>query len=308
MRRRTRVVLGYVFALQVLTVAAAIIPAPLWAMRLAARPWLLNYSDGTPNAAQGIGRDLIGLWIDKGIAARAVRDPGGDDVDRLGSMLIQMKPFVISQTEVPHGPPDARIGITGLGWCNHVNGFGAKVLSNYFPRAETFAVNLGSRSHTFARVWSSDNNEWLYFDMWADDVVIFRWRGRPEYLFRSIQAHTMTEADVSNAHQAYEHASQGYVLRRYHPTMLGQLVENERNIINHGTITAPGADAQFVPSAYPPTPTLSDTQAMDYISARFDQISGDRAAAAEHFSQIKGSGAYALAARVFARRLYGMGN
>lgn len=301
MRRRSRLVLGSVLALEVLAFVALLVPAPIWAMRLMSGPWLLNYAEGSPNSLDLSYRNAVGLWIEKGIAAKAVRDPGGPDAQRIGAMLVQMKPFLISQTEITHGPAIAHTGIAGIGWCNHVNGFAAEVLSHYYPKAESFAVNNGATSHTFGRVWTSA--EWLYFDAWADEIVVFRWRGTPDYLFRSRQTQTMTPTDVVNVANAYNRADHGYTLRRFRPTVLGQLIEDMGNRFDHGSDTAPGADEQFVPSARLPRPTIHDAAAKEYIAARFEQLSGDKAEARRRYAAVSGPSAYSLAARGFERRL-----
>ena len=98
-------------------------------------------------------------------------------ISDVANVLSTVEQIVLTQRDIPHIPfwwlPSL---VTGLGWCNDVNGVAARILS-YFFQAETYALvtNRGISNHTIGRYFDTTKARWIYFDIWPGRILMFEW-------------------------------------------------------------------------------------------------------------------------------------
>ncbi|HYD39136.1 MAG TPA: hypothetical protein VEA60_16075 [Allosphingosinicella sp.] len=287
-----------------------------------AASWLMNRSDSWllsgyqtegPAALRAV-RKLVGLSVQQSLAAHSYRahrlPPGLPDAVRIGTRLTALKPLFISQVELRHGPVDSPVGIAGLGWCDGTNGFAALVLSHEFPRAEIVGVadaKTGA-AHSFGRVWSDEVSDWLYFDLWADEVVVFRSRrGSPaRYLWRTRPlppAFAAREQELIA--RIYDRAYAGIAHNRLQPSLGGYLLSRLVQRVRGDRPTIVAATLSPTDDRTPPAPPAASGA---YLQARFDHLLGNAAAARRGYARVVAAergklSTYGRAARIFAGRL-----
>ncbi len=176
--------------------------------------------------------------------------PGLGDADRLMEYLVPLKAFMVTQAAVRHGPRGWDTALTGVGYCDQVNGVAADVLAGEFSVSQTYCLHLPSTGdgHAIGRVWSMAAGHWLYYDLWGDDLVVFKIDegGGVQYLAR--RRHP-GEAFVGpplreTLTRLYERSPQGWVLHTYSPTLGRRLV---RKLGRAPTRPAPGPVAPVAP-------------------------------------------------------------
>ena len=94
---------------------------------------------------------------------------------QIGEALFQIESSLMTQRDVPHEIKQTPTMMVGLGYCDQVNGVGARILPYFFGSAEVFAlVNpQGISTHSIGRYWDEASNQWTYFDMWPGRIVLF---------------------------------------------------------------------------------------------------------------------------------------
>lgn len=145
--------------------------------------WMLgNYldsPDGSPQRLRNARRKVlvtVALHDLAGEVARRHRAPRDEgDLRRLLAVLVPLKEAFLNPHEVPHHPSDWPVLLSGLGYCDQVNGAAALVLAKLFPASQTYNIwDPERRGHTIGRVWSDEYSDWLYYDLFYDEVVVFR--------------------------------------------------------------------------------------------------------------------------------------
>lgn len=154
------------------------------------------------------------------------------DVDKLIIELGSLKNLIINQHVIWHDPSNRPTFLTGLGWCDQLNGVAGRLLAINFPISQTFAlvdpVNKKS-PHTIGRVWSPDFNDWLYFDIFYDEIILFV-RPRNEavkYIARFNPQKSMRNLPPNDIELTlqYNMLDEGWVLNEYSPSFGGYLVK-----------------------------------------------------------------------------------
>lgn len=269
---------------------------------------------------------LLGLAVQQGSADAFLRArplPGNiSDVERIARRLVALKPLMISQTELPHLPLEPPVAIAGVGMCDSINGFAATILAREFEQAEIVGVfDAESRGgHSFGRVWSNQYSDWLYFDVWTEEVVVFRNAGgRTRYLFRvrpiGPRAGVQLEGETVLA-RIRDRASAGLVHNRLQPHLGGYLLTRAWNLSTHGDRSPPGAAEAIADliASNPPAealikaPITSTPAPSAYVRARLAHLRGDSAAARAAYAQVVaaeggGRSIYGRAARIFIARI-----
>lgn len=327
LKRRRAWLLGAGAALGLMAVLL-FLPLPRTATRWLAitnASWLLTRYTGNESRALEAGRRLMGIWVQQNLIAhmhRAQQIPdGGDDARRVAARVLAVNRVVASQVALPHWPVNSPTVVSGLGWCDGVNGVAANLLSWEFSRAQIvgLADPVTGAGHSFGRVWSAQYRDWLYFDIWSDEVVVFRSRpGRPaEYLVRHlsspVRAHD--EAERAKLGRMYDIAHGGWAHNEVRPTFGGYLALKLRQSMRRHREPAPPPPPP-VPAEPPPpappefnSPNTSPANEI-YLAARIDHLMGDTAAARRGYEEVvRREGAqqstFGRAARLFARRLGG---
>lgn len=324
---RKRLVALAAAALAGLIIASLFIPLPAPLLSLLAdrsSSWMLDPAPDQGFAVARAGRRFAGLAVQQGLAdAFLAARPLPKDVpesERIGRRLVALKPLLISQTELPHAPIAPPVALAGLGWCDGINGFAATVLAREFSQVEIVGVLGADRTggHSFGRIWSERGGEWLYFDLWTEEVKVFRSRpGRPaEYLFRErpvagslrVKEPTALIADI------YDRAWSGFVHNRLQSTLGAYLFARLSNAARHGESSpagAAGAVEVAARSATPPDPgppAVATPVPAAYVKARLAHVRGDSAAARRGYLEVLAAergriSTYGHAARIFIGRI-----
>jgi hypothetical protein len=261
-------------------------------------------------------RKLLATYIEMGIARHVAGTVGGsravdDDVQRIGAALKAVRRILLVQTQVPHPPRSWPVLVSGLAWCDQANGAACDVLSHSFPRAELFALNDPVRNispHTIGRVWSSQRNEWLYFDGFFDSGVVFRKRGNgePERLF------VTPDVDVSRGSApAGTYSLSGIVLNEYRPSYPQYLWWKVMDAIRRRSAASLVAVMPAVNEKKVDQQTF-ERVADQYLEARLEHLFGSPESAARKYDEVANNRSARLddraaelasAARVFATTL-----
>jgi hypothetical protein len=280
---------------------------------------------GTSSAPGRAVRKFTGLWLQHNIAAQLYHQEqvpeGLGDAERVAFRLARLKPKFISQTELPHAPAGAPAPLAGFGWCDSITGFAATVLANEFSQVEIVGLydEQVRGGHSFGRLWSDELGDWLYFDLWPDEVVVFRSRpGQPaQFLARM---HPVGNRDLPNANpeavrRMYDRAHQGLVHNRLQSTLGAYIFTRLWNAATHGN-TAPAGAAEVISTIpQPPRPAEFSTGERNrtaapraYVDARMEHLMGDPQAARALYTQVLADDGDTLstfrqAARIFIDRI-----
>lgn len=326
--RRVLRALGVVAAVLAVAVAALLIlplPAPVLSV-LAGKSssWMLD-----PGPDQGFvvargGRKLAGLAVQQGLADAFLEAPplpkDLPDAERIGRRLAALKPLLISQTELPHAPVTPPAALAGIGWCDAVNGVGATVLAREFPQVEIVGVHApeGVGGHSFGRLWSERGSEWLYFDLWTQEVSVFRSRRghAAEYLFRArpVGGPRPRTEDSALIARIHDRAWSGFVHNRLQSTLGGYLFARLSNLVRHGDRSPAGAfeAIQAVVSSGPAPdfgpPAVPTAAPEAFVRARLAHFRGDPAEARRRYMEVLGAergarSTFGIAARIFVERI-----
>ncbi|MDP8993888.1 MAG: hypothetical protein M3N07_02730 [Pseudomonadota bacterium] len=267
----------------------------------------------------------MGLWLQQGLAAHYHNSHSPaealDDAAKVIRLLADLKLRFISQTELTYRQANSPVAVAGMGWCDGINGFAAAVLSHEFPRSEIVAVvdRLQRGGHSFGRVWSEQYRDWLYFDMWTDEVVVFRSRpgARAEILARArpLGARRLPQESPEVFRRMYDNAHSGFTQYRVQPTLGGYVFSRIANLLSNGSRSPAGtveaiAEASTItlpndPRVLPPDGPVAKA---DYVEARFHHLLGDENRAREAYARVVAAegeplSAYGRAARIFIDRI-----
>ena len=295
--------------------------------------WLLADGEGGGRLSQA-ARKIVGLELQLSLAAEVHRSqrlpPGLSEAQRIAARLGAVKSMMIDQTELPHARVGAPAAIAGLVYCDGLNGFAATVLSHEYDEVGIVAVDdpaTGVR-HSFGRL-RSPREGWLYFDLWTNQVAVFRSRpGHPADYLAQVQLPSARPIDPGVAQMVrrlHDRAFAGIVHNRLQPTLGGYAVFRAANWLRHGDTAPAGARAALAaaarqagrrrpgvpverPAQLRVQPTERTIAASAYGRARYRHLIGDtegaRAAYAEVLRQEGGQASlYGRAAQIFLQRL-----
>lgn len=310
-----------------MTAALLFLPLPAALLSFVAdksASWMLDPAPDEGFAAARAGRKVAGLAVQQGLAdafldARPL-PKDMPDAERLGRRLVGLKPLLISQTELPHAPVNPPAALAGIGWCDAINGFAGTVLAREFSQVEIVGVTAADRrgGHSFGRIWSAPTSEWLYFDLWTEEVSVFRSRpGRPaEYLFRGrpVTGSPPVKEQEAMIADIYDRAWSGLVHNRLQSTLGGYLFTRLSNVVRHGDRSPRGAieaiqvaAKSFAPVDQGPQGVATPVPAA-YVGARLAHIRGDSTQARRGYSEVLaaergGRSTFGKAAEIFIERI-----
>jgi hypothetical protein len=168
--------------------------------------------------------------------------------------------------------------VRGVGYCDQVNAAVATIGARHFDRTELYAfvdpvTNISP--HTIGRVWSEQRREWLYFDAFFADAVLFTKdaAGRPRYLDTGI-ARVPSRGIASRAVDRLG----GVTLIRFQPTYGSYLLSRLRRSGDPPALSA--AQATAAPGRKRPTSPIDDATfrrvARAFVAARIEDLFGGR--------------------------------
>lgn len=303
------------------------VPAPPALIRRVAtsRPgWVLDEIDQSSLSGrdQTIAR-LAARYLEFGSAAYVKkRAIGGewasDDVSRIMSVLTYLRSRVLNGAQVHHEWHEWPALLRGYGYCDQLNATACEVLVGAFPRAQLVGLvdrNTGKSPHTVGRVWSPERDEWLYFDLYLADAVVYRKAagGKAEILARG--DHDPTRESLPDSIYDLD----AFVLSRYRGTYAAHLTLKatqqmaDRLIGVYGSVPSPPPAFEAPPPA-PPRPRYNVT-ALErrYLAARLEHLFGDPVRAAVLYRDVATAAAnardpqsmeIAAAARLLRQRIF----
>jgi hypothetical protein len=281
------------------------LPRPLLRLALVASAPLL-LSDFRPDDSTITGRAelvaarLWGNFLSFNLAsAYADAAPPGDarlsDVDFVFARLATLRGAMLSQNELKHPARNWFSLFSGLGYCDQLNRTAALVLAHRFGHAQTYAISAAdpTKGHVIGRVWSRDLGDWLYFDLWPVNIVVFRYDARigvqPLRTACAVPPRDVPSQDGLAA-ELYKRIPLGTVLNEY-PTSFGAYLWSRRRtdtrMIGASAVAeypdvaeTAAADTIFDASFFARPLPLSSAVARDYMRHRMDLLLGGRSLAA----------------------------
>lgn len=287
--------------------------------------WILNDNGRSKSIPGKMAQVFTGELIQQSMIAhfhdRYGKSQWKDDAAFAGMLLHALRPTLISQREIYHQAVGTPTAFSGLGWCDELNGVAGRLLAHDFDRIEIVGVNdpKTGGGHSFGRFWSKQHMDWLYFDIWTEEVLIFKIRAgkAPEYLFRSspVDPNVVTPDDFGILRSYHAKAKQGFVHVRHQNSLAGHIGSRMWNFFAHGSTMPSEAlapikalverEKQAAPSKRI-APRHYNRQIRAYTDARLAQIFGDLDTAKSLYrsaSQSDPKSSYGLASAKFLDRL-----
>ncbi|HEX7807375.1 MAG TPA: hypothetical protein VF608_01575, partial [Thermoanaerobaculia bacterium] len=156
-------------------------------------PLLLEGPKADESRIKGAGKRLLRAYTNVSMAyylADRAMQAGGSDEVVLGNMMAEVRTMVINPRradQIRHSTAVWPALLSGVGYCDQLNAIVCRMAAHHFSKAELIALYLpdGQMSpHTVGRVWSKERNDWLYFDAFYKNPVIFTRapNGSPRFL------------------------------------------------------------------------------------------------------------------------------
>jgi hypothetical protein len=289
---------------------------------------LLNENEASSSMPVITARRLAAIWLEQNVLAHVYSEqilPAGmDDAQQMGERLVKLRTKLVSQFEIPHPAPQAPAEIAGLSWCDGLNGVGAILLSHGFEHAEVVGLKgkgLGpGDGHSFGRVWSKQYQDWLYFDIWSGEVMVFRSKSgeRAQYLFQRIPQGAVISPHVDNESLRWFHDRSYRAIphNELQSTFAAYVWNRVWHYLDHG-FTAPESmnllavqpDSLAAGSAKTSGQAINKTSMpRAYVRARLDALFGQTALARREYAAVAKSdagtnSAYGKAAALFVQRI-----
>jgi hypothetical protein len=303
------------------------LPLPQFLLRpvaLQSAAWLVNEADAPPSAAEAVAHKFVGEMVQQSLLshfhAAGPDYQGRDDARFAGEQLLRLRRTLLSQKELYHEAMQGPVALTGLGWCDMQNALGGRLLAHDFDQVSIIGVrdDASGGGHSFGRFWSPQYNSWLYFDVWAEVVSVFRQRGDgvADYLYEAPvwKGPIRWPGDIALLRPYHAKAAHGFVHNHLQASTGGYFGHRLLNLLRYGT-TAPGEaigplNALAALALEPSTrvaPPKSSAAAKLYVAARIDHLLGQKHDALASYRQAArldgGASVFGLAATDFAKAL-----
>ena len=225
--RRLRWSLVCAAAMVAAVVALAFVPPPRFVLRVIVERssgWLMA---GDGGRLEGLVRAYVYTALAAHIGDPLLEEPRHDE-EILLRMMTEVRKSVISASGKPtYSPAHWPALIAGVGYCDQINGAVCSLAARYFPKAELIGlydpVKLKS-PHTIGRVWSEERGEWLYFDAFYREPVVFTRDadGQPRFVRLPESTSTISRREVA---PAGVYALEGWTFAEF-PRTFGMYVVN----------------------------------------------------------------------------------
>jgi hypothetical protein len=223
-------------------------PFPKSIVRLAAgwgAAWVLNDSDqllyGFENPMQKFFGEMLQQSLIDHFHSRRIDRNKNDDAMYAGKQLDRLRPLLINQSQLPHNPISGPVGLSGLAWCDTANGLAGRLLAHDFDDVQLVGVRFGDDGggHSFGRFWSNQYRDWLYFDIWTEEVVIFLSPnlGDVVYLYRSqpLSYEINWPNDTAAARKSHAMIYKGYIHNKLQSSVFKYYLHRIFNLLFHGS-------------------------------------------------------------------------
>ncbi|MBV8520384.1 MAG: hypothetical protein JO197_23535 [Acidobacteria bacterium] len=229
---RRVVVLVAVLLLAAATFAVLLAP-PRFLLRsisVASADLLLSGANPNDGRVVAAGRRFFSAWVQSSLAASVadrVATSARDEV-ALGQIVVTVRNAIINHEQLDHVPKTWPALISGLGYCDQINGSVAAVAARRFGQAELFALydrNGLTSPHTIGRVWSPQRNEWLYFDAFYSVPIVFTKDARGRAHYARVDGGVLPSRGVP---LYWEYDLSGWTLSRFRASFAAQVVARAR--------------------------------------------------------------------------------
>jgi hypothetical protein len=306
-------------------IASCVVYISLFSLSANVTQKLIYWSYGNPNDHHSLVEEVNSLEIFKkpltnliehslieNVIDRRFTDGSTGDIEKIKERLVYLKSLFLSSYQTDHVPDSIPSILSGVGYCDQLNGVAAHLLAQVFERSELFAlydpVNRTS-PHTVGRVWSEEEKQWIYFDIWTEETIIFTIKG-DEVVIRSRVSDIFKPQLRPNPYPAeewYGFTKDGFVLTEYSSTFalcLLKKLKRQAHIyyssfsLLQNIVPKPGSDHSIIRKTF--------------LQARVNQILGNMKEAQRQYSKVllytpdetgRESSYYWQASSIFAKRL-----
>jgi hypothetical protein len=186
-----------------------------------------NPDDGRVVAA---GKRLFNAWVQASLAAYVADRVASSPRDEvaLGQIVVAVRNAIINHEQLDHIPKPWPALISGLGYCDQINGSVAAIAARRFGTAELFALydrNGLTSPHTIGRVWSAQRNEWLYFDAFYSVPIVFTKDAHDRAHYVHVAGGVLPSRGVP---LYWEYDLSGWTLSRFRASFAAQIVARAR--------------------------------------------------------------------------------
>lgn len=116
---------------------------------------------------------------------------GNSEAGHILNVLKKVRSLMKTQYEDSFPPINWPSLLLGKGYCDQINGVAGQILSLRFKSTQLIGLRLATgEAHTVGRLFSATENDWLYFDAWAPNLVIFKVAKNGEIVFLRKDAFT----------------------------------------------------------------------------------------------------------------------
>jgi hypothetical protein len=260
----TKLIVRYsaVLAFGLFAVQIFLFPLPQFALRTLVNwssGWILSdytKSDGAfPGVTTPIRKvftTLIEHSLIRQFESRLSISSNASDIDRLIIVLGALKGLIINQQVIIHTPLNRPIFLSGLGWCDQLNGVAGILLAKNFPISQSFSlfdsVNKVS-PHTIGRVFSLDYNDWIYYDVFYDEIVLFTRdvNNDVKYIAKFNPLRSAQNLPLKDDELTFLYGMDGWILNEYSQTFGGYLVKKTLQAIKNRNLNSLNSPAQKEP-------------------------------------------------------------
>jgi hypothetical protein len=289
--------------------------------------WMINQGGDNYTGAQGSAKRLVNLWVEQSVMAQVhdqLPSRGNlNDLALIKKRLLQIHPLMINQMDLPHEEILSSNALTGVGKCTGLNMAAAQLLAHDFDRVEMIAIDgdMPDSGHTFARLWSPQIGDWVYFDIWTAQIQVFRSTSRGAIYLWKYPAILSPEDQVyaSRTKPMHDLAPRGHMRLKLQDSFGGYFLYRLGNLISHGSTwekdVLPSTETLFIapepklpPEVMPKLSVNQSTQGANFVTARLDHMFGNLTQAKTGYAHVAAASdstnsTIQAASKIFARRL-----
>jgi hypothetical protein len=194
MSRRLKVIAALgILALMAGAFVLFVTPPPMLIKQVAisSSAWLMAGSVPSDGPVTRLAKRFLGAYIQTSIAGNLVKPvetSRESDEQVLHRIMVIVRSKTFNHLQFGHAPQTWPILVSGAGYCDQINAAVATLAAHRFPRAEVFAMwdpVKKTSPHTIGRVWSPQKNDWLYYDAFFAEPVVYTMDAKGPHFLRA---------------------------------------------------------------------------------------------------------------------------
>lgn len=199
---------------------------------IASSGWLMSGSVPSDGAVTRLAKRFLGAYVQTSIAgnlAKGIETSPESDEQVLHRMMVIVRDKTFNHLQFGHAPQTWPILVSGAGYCDQINAAVATLAAHRFPRAEVFAMWDPVRKispHTIGRVWSPQKKDWLYYDAFFAEPVVYTMDAKGPHFLRADASAMIPRRGQPDA-GLYE--LRGYAMGNFTPTFAGYVASRLRS-------------------------------------------------------------------------------